>query len=157
EHALEQRVRELSALNEIAKTISSVNDLTPALERVTESVTRLLEINAAIIGEVDPINPSFRILARYPLPDAGEPPLQSLVWDRVPVLARVFEAQAAVVVFDSTDTAVMGQAIDLFPQTQGQSSLWVPLRVGGSLNGLLVLSTNKWEQFVQQDLLNLVE
>lgn len=158
EAALEQRVQALSTLNEIAKTISSVTDLLPALNLVARQVTRLFDASGAVIGEMDQATQSFHVLAHYPQAAEMVPPLAyTLAWEDAPIFQVVREHNKIVYIPDAHTNPLVGKAHQLVPHSECRTLLWVPLRVSGVLNGMLILSSTRRDTFAQDETLNLGE
>jgi len=65
QEALQRRVQELSSLNEMAKTISTVTDLKETLELLTGSVTELFATTAVLITMLDRERAQVLSLALY--------------------------------------------------------------------------------------------
>ncbi len=157
EAALEHRVRELSALNEIAETISTVTDLIPALNVVTEKVTRLFGITASAIGEMDPASRTMRLLASFPpLPETTSFEESTFAWDAVPVLQELAQVAHPIVLDDPTDPR-LSDSFELIPDFEPQHMVVGPLRTGGAVNGVLILSSIENEPFATPERLNLME
>ena len=158
EAALEQRVQELSALNEIAKTISTVTDLTPALELVAKHVTQLFNIASTVIAEIDGTARTARLLAQYPHPPDWAPPLgATFSFETVPLLEQIANANQPLEIRDAQNNPQFGLARDLIQQFRLTQFLLVPLRVGGSTNGVMALISARAEPFVTDQVLNLAE
>lgn len=158
EAALKHRVQELSALNEIAKTISTVTNLIPALALVAENVTHLFEVSATAIGEIDQASQSLRILVSFPdLPDAAALAGRSFTTDNAPILAQVVDANAPLFVPNAqTDLRLRGLR-DLIIHFQARCLFFVPLRVSGVVTGILILSSTRADMLMTEEKTSLAE
>lgn len=158
ESALERRVQELSMLNEIAKTMSSVADLGPALTIVAEKLNQLFQVRATVIGEMDQTAETFRVLANYPqTPEYSPQGDHTLAWDAAPVFQHIRDSNKVILVTDPQGNPILGAVARLLPHAAIETLLWIPLRVGGTLNGILILSSPQKGWFAQGEILNLAE
>jgi PAS domain S-box-containing protein len=158
EAALERRVQELSALSEIAKTISTVTDLMPALNLVAERVTRLFDVASTAIGEMDHATRTMRLLASYPPSPQGASLVgSSWFWDTVALLQKILQLDGPLIIEDPQSDPLLGSARELAVQYDVTGLMLVPLRVGGAVNGVLVLSARGEEPFRKEGVLDLAE
>lgn len=158
EATLERRVQELSALNEIAKTISTVTEIAPALTEVARQVTQLFNVGSTFIGEMHSENRTFRVLANYPpIKELMRAADHTLVWDASPIFERVLESNKMLLVTNPHSNPLMGEVTRILPQAASQTLLWIPLRVGGTINGILVLCAPPKGWFADGDILDLAE
>lgn len=157
EAELDQRVQELLVLNEIAKTMSTVTDLVPALERVAERMTHLFNISSAVIGEVDTASQSVRILVHFPQSDRRQAEPASIALVRIPLLEQAVAAGEPLQ-FTGTTAAVELQGLTDLVRFNGIGSvLVVPLRAGGIVNGILIMDSVRADAFDENDGVHLAE
>lgn len=158
EAALELRVQALSTLNEIARTISSVTDLMPALNLVAKQVMRMFDASGVVIGEMDQGTQSFHILAHCPGASDAIPAMKyTLAWEEAPIFQLVRERNEIIHIADAHTNPVVGKSHQLLPHLGCRTLLWIPLRVSGVLNGVLILSSTQKGAFTQEETLNLAE
>lgn len=158
EGELEQRIQELFILNEIARTISSVTDLMPALNLVAERVTHLFGITATSIGELDPVAPAIHILAGY----SSAPETLSLVGstftrETLPILDDVLETNEPLVLAEREADERVAKAYTLMEYVGVTSLMLTPLRAGGVVNGVMILQSQEPEPFATDHVRALAE
>jgi PAS domain S-box-containing protein len=158
ENALERRVQELFTLNEIARTIGAVTDLTPALTLVAERVTTLFGMDSTVIGEIDHTSRTLRLLAAFPdTPESRAFTGTAYGWDDVPLLDDILRDDRPLRLADPQADSRLGSVRELVARFGVTGLVLVPLRVGGIVNGLLLLSARRGEPLGADGMLELAE
>lgn len=158
ETALERRVQELSALNEISKTMSTVTNLVPALRAVAASIAQLFKVQAVAICEIFPAQQTAQLLVTMPECETLNPALASAALSQtIHVPSALLHASAPLVLHAEQDKQQIETLRGFLPPLPHATFILAPLYVGGTLNSLLFLASERGEVFAQTENLNLLE
>lgn len=158
ELALERRIQELSALNEIAKTMSTVTDLAPALQTVTAAIRNLFQMDAAAIYAFHPADRTLSCLASDP-PNTLTAELTGPVRVRatIPLLDNSAETTTPRALRADENPHLFQAACAFLPPLPYATLAFVPLRAGGILNGILLFGATRSDALPENSSWDLVE
>lgn len=152
EVALERRVQELSALNEISVTMSTVTDLAPALGLVGASIAELFCMQAVVICEISPAHQTLQLLASAPdFPTSAHLPAPAREAIRIPVPPIVLAADEPLALQASQGHSTLQALIGFLPPLTYETLVLAPLRASGTLNSLVLMATDRPNAFARAD------
>ena len=156
--ALQHRIQELSTLNEIAKTISAVTDIQPALEHVIGSVAELFTASAVLITLLDRERSQGEHLSIYSSARLPEPRRRGAFdLDGAPIFRQVVDQNKPLVIADAQTNPLLVGVHDLLQDLGTHSLLLVPLRVHNDVIGVMTVNRGRTECMFSTDEINLAE
>lgn len=145
--ALEARVDELSVLNLIMQTVSTITDLQTALEVVAQTMMQLFKAHGTIIGLLNESRTTQTITAHHHI----NPHFSSLVGLEIPVVIDqitqqiINEGQSLIIPHAQTNP-LTNHIRQIVQQRNIHCFMCVPLRTRGEIIGVIAISTNQAEQ-----------
>ncbi len=140
---LQQRIRQLSSLNEMAKTVSVITDLNVTLELLAGSVTDLFGASAVFITVLDRERSQVRLLAAYAGSLQFEPFVgQQFDLDELPGFRQVADQQIPLVIEDPQNSPLLPGIRNPLEILESQELLLVPLRVHNDVIGVMLVNSN---------------
>jgi PAS domain S-box-containing protein len=158
QEALQRRIQELTALNEIANTISEVTDLQTTLEYVAGKVAGLFIASAALITMLDHERSEVKLLALHAdlqLPEMHSEHIFDL--DDVPVFRQVVDQNKPLVIAMAQSSLLLAGMQNLMQTLGTQTLLLVPLRVHNDVIGVMMVNSSQVERVFSIDEINLAE
>lgn len=158
QEALQRRIQELTALNEIANTISEVTDLQATLEHVAGKVADLFNASATLITMLDREHSQVKLLASYA--DSLLPELRSqraFNLDEVPIFRQVVDQNKPLVMDAVQSSPLLAGMLDLLQTLGTQVLLLVPLRVHNDVIGVMTVNRSLVERVFSVEEINLAE
>ena len=153
QEALQRRIEELSALNEIANTISTVTDIQTTLEHVAGKVADLFAAPAALITLLDREHSQVKLMALYTGLALPEPHSEGTFdLDEVPVFRQVADQNKPLVLADAQSSPLLAGMHDLLQTLGTHSLLLVPLRVHSDVIGVMTIHNMSSRIRIQQQM-----
>jgi PAS domain S-box-containing protein len=158
QEALQRRIEELSALNEIANTISTETDIQTTLEHVAGRVSGLFDAQATLITLLDRQLSQVKLLAVYAsLPLPGSRSECAFDLDEVPIFRQVADQNKSLVLIDARSSPLIAGMHDLLQTLGTNSLLLVPLRILNDVTGVMTVHHSQAEYVLSGDEINLAE
>jgi len=158
QEALQHRVQELTALNEIANTISEVTDLQTTLELVAGNVADLFTASAVLITMLDREHYQVKLLALYAEPLVPEMHKEHIFdLEDVPIFRQVVDQNKPLVIADAQSSPLLAGMQNLLQTLGTQTLLLVPLRVHNDVIGVMTVNRSQVERVFSVDEITLAE
>jgi signal transduction histidine kinase len=145
--ALRQRLAELDALNQIARTVATVTDLPVTLNVVAEMVTQLFKVHGTAIALLNPFGSEITILAHYEH-QATSPGLVGYVLpvDDNPVTVQVIHQRRSLVIPKAQTNPLSGPAQAILQAKGIQCLMITPLAARAEVIGAIIVSTDQMDR-----------
>ena len=143
---------ELSTLNLITQTVTSVHDLPIALEIVAGTITRLFAGQSTMIGLLDEAKSKITILAHYPFlsPHASLAGLR-LSLPESPLLQKFIMEEKPITINQAQSKAIAGPIYDFMVHHNSYCLITIPLQTRGHVIGLIMVATDQADQIISSD------
>jgi PAS domain S-box-containing protein len=158
QEALQRRIEELSALNEIANTISTETDIQTTLEHVAGRVSELFDAQATLITRLDRQHSQVRLLAvsaSLPLPGLRSEAAFDL--NGVPIFRQVADQNKSLVLIGAQASPLIAGMHGLLQTLGTHSLLLVPLRILNDVIGVMTIHNSQVEYEFSGDEIHLAE
>jgi two-component system nitrate/nitrite sensor histidine kinase NarX len=158
EEALRRRVGEMDGLNRIANTLSTVTELSVALEQVCEVVTDLFSAQHAYIISPSAQDAGLQVLVGYArlTGTLGMVPLP-IPLTEMQHFSRVLNETESFVLHDLASLPLAAPVQEYVTSQKLQSAMLVPLVVRGQAIGLLAVATDQPDRAFSSSHLRLAE
>jgi PAS domain S-box-containing protein len=152
---LERRISELTVLNLIAQTITTVTDFQAALETVVGTVAHLFNASGTSITLLDPAGEGMKVVASFeesgstarsnPRAEAERSiSLDELVpADSGPLRERLLKEGRPISFSPLRTTSPLPSGLDWFQAANIDALMMVPLQIRGEIMGLLTVAANR--------------
>jgi PAS domain S-box-containing protein len=141
QEALQRRIQELTAINEIANAVSTVTDIQPMLAHVAGRVADLFAASAVLITMLDREHSQVRLLASYTaslIPEPGRERAFDL--DDVPAFRQVVDQDKPLIVDTAQSSPLLTGMHDLLEALGTYACLLIPLRVHSDVIGVMTIN-----------------
>jgi PAS domain S-box-containing protein len=158
QEALQSRIQELTALNEIANTISEVTDLQTTLEHVAGKVAGLFTASATLIMMLDHERSQVKLLALHAdsqLPEMHNEHIFDL--NDVPIFRQVVDQNKPLVIAKAQSSPLLAGMLNLLQTLGTQALLLVPLRVHNDVIGVMTVNRSQVKHVFSVDEITLAE
>ena len=158
QEALQRRIQELTTINEIANTVSTVTDIQPMLEHVAGSVADLFAASAVLITMLDREHSQVKLLALYAGSLLPEPSSErAFDLDDVPAFRQVVDQNKPLVIAAAQTSPLLAGMHDLLQSLGTNTLLLVPLRVHSDVIGVMTINCVQVEYAFSAEEINLAE
>ncbi len=155
---LKQRIKELSALNTIFQTISTMTDMPSTLQAVTRTITELFNTNGCGITLLNEARTELRLVAEYSIhPDQPNAVGFSFSLDNNPADARVIETGKTIVITPDRADLLAENAHKLMEERRGTCQLITPLLTRGQAFGTITMGSDQPGRVFTPEEITLIE